>query len=476
MRYKAADLVPDAQLAALFERFADDHPHHARTLVLNGDIFDFDLVTATPPPGAAGFSVRRGERVYGLDPTAPKSVFKLQRMLADHPTFVRALARRAAAGDRVVYVLGNHDREIHFPSVQETLRQAVLAAARAQGLALEPAQAIAFEPWFLRDPGVIYVEHGNQYDMWSSFAHVLAPTVPVGSRGGAKPAGSLGGDQQEPVATEDPDDQVALPMGNFSCRYLLNRMGFFNPHANNFMLSGFRYLAHWLKHYAFTRRSLIGSWLWGSVQTFFGMLATRRRVRAAGDDQHLAARDALAARHGLAPQVLAALDDLREQPVTSKQFRIFRELWLDRVALAMLLVGATVALAVTPIPLWVKLMVPLSTFPLLFLMYDGLFRESIFDYEGRLADRGREIARLVGCPVVVMGHTHRAMAVPIARGQVFANSGTWAPTWVGDDPSRPEPGRRNYVLVRAPGGDVPATPQPMPDVSVGSWLPPAQSP
>ncbi len=86
----------------------------------------------------------------------------------------------------------------------------------------------------------------------------------------------------------------------------------------------------------------------------------------------------------------------------------------------------------------------------------------------------------MGCPVVVMGHTHRAMTVPMARGQVFANSGTWAPTWIGDAPSHPEPGRRNFVIVRLPpdGGAEPAAGPSgaLPDVFVGSWLPSPPAP
>ena len=174
-RYKSAAFVFDGQIAALVETFrtaGDGEP----TLVLNGDIFDFDLVAAVPddPP----FPVSRAERWRGLDATAEKSVWKLERVLAHHPRFVATLAQFAAHGHRIVYVLGNHDRELHFPEVRAALERAVRAAAGLEGA--EPARPlIQIEEWFYYVSGELYAEHGQQYDYYSSFRHLLAPVVEV---------------------------------------------------------------------------------------------------------------------------------------------------------------------------------------------------------------------------------------------------------------------------------------------------------
>ncbi|HEX4925467.1 MAG TPA: hypothetical protein VFV50_15345, partial [Bdellovibrionales bacterium] len=52
-------------------------------LVLNGDIFDFDSVMALPedPPYRIGWL----ERLRGLHAEEPKSVFKIKKILEDHP-------------------------------------------------------------------------------------------------------------------------------------------------------------------------------------------------------------------------------------------------------------------------------------------------------------------------------------------------------------------------------------------------------
>lgn len=314
-------------------------------LVLNGDIFDFDLVTALPadPP----WPVSRAERARGLDPTEGKSAFKLEHMLADHPLFLQTLVRFMAAGHRVVYVIGNHDPEMHFPAVQRVFRAALARRASELGCAIASEQ-LRIEPWFYHVPGEIYVEHGQQYDHYTSFRHVLSPVIDT-----------------------DPP-RIALPMGDLSNRYLMSHMGFFNPHASDYILNIYRYLVHWLRHYAFNaKRHLALPWFFGSLAVLMRMLALKRLIRTCGPDHdELLTREA--ARQGLALETLRTLDKLRRAPIANRLYRMVREFWIDRLLLALLMTGGTITLAVLPIPLWIKLMVPLSSFPLLFSSTSGL--------------------------------------------------------------------------------------------------------
>lgn len=119
--YKSAAYLFDEEFAKLVERFLATTPAGTEPiLVLNGDLFDFDLVDAVPSP--APWPVSRSESKRGLDPTAEKSAWKLERMLAHHPIFLRAIAGYLGHGHRLVYVLGNHDREFHFSPVQLSRR------------------------------------------------------------------------------------------------------------------------------------------------------------------------------------------------------------------------------------------------------------------------------------------------------------------------------------------------------------------
>ncbi len=420
MAHKSSRYLFDGEFAGLLEDFrAGASAEDELLLVLNGDILDFDLITAVPedPPWPVSLSERR----RGLRSTAAKSAWKAGRILADHPRFVEALADFLSAGHRIVYVLGNHDREFHFPEVQQVLREAVRAAAEKEGR--RPAlERISFEPWFHYRPGEVYIEHGQQYDYYNSFRDPLCPTV---------------------SGREGP--MLALPMGNLSNRYLMTQMGYFNPFAADFILNAFAYIWHWVKYYAFSRRSLLVTWLWGSLVVIGKLLHVKKRQlgmqRTCTENPQSVAED-----RGLSLQLVTQLAALQQPPITNRIFRVAREFWLDRVVLFVLLVGGTITLALVAVPLWVKLMVPLSCFPLLMLIYDALARgKNIFYIETEAPRVALQIAGLVNARVIVFGHDHVPRLLPLGKGANFVDTGTWAPIVERKSGGGLAPGFRNYL-------------------------------
>ncbi len=435
--HKSSKFLFDDEFAGLLDEFAAGADQGAElTLVLNGDVIDFDLVTATP--GDPPWPVRSSERRRGLDATEEKSVWKLARVLEQHPVFTEALARFMAGGHRLVYIMGNHDRELHFGAVRQAFMDALLAGAARIGVGFRES-SITFEPWFYTKPGEIYVEHGQQYDHYTSFRHLLDPTVESGKQ-----------------------RVIALPMGNLSNRYLLCRMGFFNPHASDYILNLFSYAWHWLKHYAFTRRSLLFNWLWYSLVVIGKLLKIRRRLL--GKPKRLdELLPPVASRYGLEKETVRALYGLQDVPITSRLFRIIREFWIDRMLIALVMTGGTVALALVPIPLWIKLMVPLCSFPLLYFIYEWAVQgESIFTIETKFPDVARRVAELVPVQVVAFGHAHKPRLIPLFRDVVFADTGTWAPVTRPSAPDTLVPGLRNYLLVDFDSGKA--------RVQLRSWL------
>ncbi len=420
--YKGARFVFDAEFAALVDRFASSGPPEAqRTLVLNGDVVDFDLVTAVPEDPAP-WPVGRSERRRGLDATAEKSEWKLRRVLPHHPVFVEALARFLVAGHRVVLVMGNHDREFHFPEVQRAFEDAIRNAADQRGCTF-PAGALRFEPWFYYVPGELYAEHGQQYDHYSSFRDLLAPTIRVGGR-----------------------EVLALPMGNLSNRFLMSRMGFFNPHASEFIMSLYDYVVHWFRHYALSRHSIIVPWFLGSLVVIGKLLKVKGYQQLPQPDVD-PQRRALADRFGLDPEVVEKLGKLQRAPITTKFYRIIREFWIDRLLMAIVMTGGTITLALVPIPLWIKLMVPLACFPLLYFVYERLVRgEDIFTTEKHQATYARRIARLLPVRLVTFGHSHKPKLLALDRGVTFVDTGTWAPILASKGADRLAPGYRNYLV------------------------------
>lgn len=402
-RYRMDERLADVLAGFCRDGAADDQ----RVLVLNGDVVDYDLVTAIPedPP----WPVSRRERRVGLHCNEAKSVWKLERILDDHSVFVSALARFLAEGHRVVYVSGNHDTENFFPGIKELWRRRLQRAAEQFGGSFDP-EALQFEHWFFHVPGEIYVEHGHHYDYYGSLRYILYPVVP--------------GD--EPT--------IALPMGNLSNRHIMNRMGYFNPFASDYILNVFRYFTHWLRYYAFTRRSLFTPWLFGSFAVVFALLRQKSKI-AAHKPPYREVLDRQAEQSGIDRRTLGALNKLRRPPIVNRFYRVIREFWIDRLILGLVMTGGTIALALSPIYLWIKLMVPLSSFPLLYLIYEWFAHgDSIFSYEQQALEYARKIGTLLSTPVVVFGHTHVPQLVPVAAGLRYVNTGTWAPVWDRNDP------------------------------------------
>ncbi|MFH1532890.1 MAG: metallophosphoesterase [Pseudomonadota bacterium] len=419
--FKGSRYVFDEDLAALLRVFATqgDGPG---TLILNGDIVDFDLVTAVPddPP----WPVRRSERRRGLDATPEKSAWKLSRILEHHPVFVDALGIFLAGGNRVVWILGNHDRELHFPVVRDVLRDALAEAAGRAGGDV-PDGAFAVEPWFYHVPGRIYAEHGQQYDYYNSFRHIL-----------------------EPVVTRRGAPEIALPMGNISNRLLMGRMGYFNPHAGDYILNVFSYFLHWARLYAFSRHNLLFIWFFGSLLALGALLGTKRRLLRQSRQGDAVQLEALRHRMGLAPADLEGLRRLQRPPITDRVFRIVREFWIDRLVIAALMTGGTVALALVPIPLWIKLMVPLSCFPLVYFLYEALVQgETVFSAADKLTVYASKIGAVLRVPVVTFGHTHEPRAITVGPGITYVNSGTWAPVTAPYPKTDLLPGFRNWLEV-----------------------------
>lgn len=144
----------DAAFADALRRFADHVAPPAR-LVLLGDVVD--LVLAVPRP----------RDVCGTDGLA---VAKLAAIADAHPTVFAALSDVIGAGHGIDVVAGNHDAELLRPAVQDRFR-ALLGGA-----------AVAFHPWVIHVPGVLYAEHGQQHH---DINHVAGLADRPGERGEA---------------------------------------------------------------------------------------------------------------------------------------------------------------------------------------------------------------------------------------------------------------------------------------------------
>jgi UDP-2,3-diacylglucosamine pyrophosphatase LpxH len=423
--YKRPDAAQDGTLNDFMNRLDAQRPeaYAATVLIFNGDTFDFDSVFAHPD--------REGPQPLGLPATEPWSVFKMRRLLEDHEPFVWGLARFLARGNQVVFVMGNHDRELAFESVQAALLLALVAQS-PPGAGSRVARAVHFEPWFTHVPGVFYAEHGQQYDATCSYRDVLAPFAP-------------------PDRVRDAELESSL--GSVLGRRLLACFGTINPFDDSSFL---RSLGGYV-HLAFTeywpRRSFLFRYLSQSVATYWELRDRRRRVLSQWTPSEVL-YDEYAGRKRVDPSAIHFLRRLMSVPVHDRVPDLMHELWLDRFLLVVVTLGFTLA-GLSQVVGWQDLAFLVAVLPVFAVTARALGRGSLALQErGRWGLVAEHVAEQLDAPIIAFGHSHRPERRPLRGGGRYYNLGTWAPVsaTIPAEQARALLQARRYLVLRPRSG------------------------
>lgn len=417
-RFKRADLFVDGEVAALLERVREQVEGPAE-LVLNGDVFDFDAVTSHPRP--APFEVSWLERLRGLRAEQDKSAWKMQRILADHPVFVGALRAWLAAGHHVVFVVGNHDLELHWPAVQRELH-------RALGVPEDQHVALRICEWFYVSGGDTLITHGNQYDRYCVCQDPVHPVIEVAGRA-----------------------RIRLPFGDLAGKLMTNGMGLFNPHVEESFIKPLReYLIFFYRYVARTQPLLAWSWLWSAVATLAAVVREGFRP-ALRDPLTIESRVEEVARKAQAsPSVVRSLRAVDVHSAAFNPWMVARELWLDRAGLLLLLAGACFQLYTTlhifsGLSLW-WLVLFFGVVLVPFIFYAHSVESETAALERSIGERLPVLARIAGVHRVIMGHTHREKHVQAGEVE-YVNTGTWSPAFHDLECTKPY-GRKCFAWLR----------------------------
>ena len=214
-KYKTRQFFFDKEFVQFLKTIHEKAHLKKVELVLNGDIFDFDSVIALPknPP----YRISWIEKRRGLHPQEEKSVFKIKKILQHHKAWVKSLREFLMQGHRVIFVIGNHDVELHFFLVQQAIRETL-------SLPKDLQKNLRFNEWFYLSNNDTLIEHGNQCDPYCVAENPVHPFIVRYNR-----------------------VEVRVPFGNLATRYMINAMGFFNPHVGtNFIMTAEEYINFFL--------------------------------------------------------------------------------------------------------------------------------------------------------------------------------------------------------------------------------------
>lgn len=367
-------------------------------LVLLGDVVDLLQVEA---PEA-------GRPDDEPDSSCEATCEKLRRIAVGHPEFFAALGEFAAEGFPVDIVPGNHDIELIRPDAQQTLRELTAEYSNRP----EAASRISFYPWIYCIPGVLYAEHGHQYDEDNNFLTMLSPW-----------------------RDHDPE-QIELPLGSYFVTYLFNHIEAIDPFADN-VKPPTRYMMWSFRTHPVVALTALRFYL----RFLFRVLPlTNNRSDAEDRKRREQYREAVVRPYaesvGLSPDLVIAIDRLSPMPALSSRYRLLRALVLDPLLASIPVVGTLVALymglrrfRLAPGSL---ILSALGIFGLVWR--DRRLLRPLLQPTGYMFRAASNIDRLlksrgVQVPVYVFGHTHVAEQHLLSADgkRKYINSGTWTP-------------------------------------------------
>jgi hypothetical protein len=414
MRYRLREHHPDRDLAALVDHLLRAFAGDAIELVHNGDLFDFDA------PWVKGGTSSFDEP----PPTEAAAVAQVERILADHPLWFRAVARLVAAGHRALFVSGNHDLELYWPGVRAAVRAAIARHAAPMGAtARDVEERVRFRAWFHVTDDGIYLEHGSQYDTLNGVRHPMLPLTRDRSR-------------LHPVT------------GKLAFRRAGARIGYLNPYDPRTFSRGLvGWARHYLAHYAGSpERHAVRTWARGALATALEVLRHRHDEDWAAEERALAHAET-----GAPERAIAATQALRVELAEDTMLPIVRQLWLDRLGLALVVGAASVVASAVVGPR--RGATVTGALALAFAGYETLVPKPAVESLEAPPPGVRALFEIHRVRALCFGHTHRPFGV--WEGDRFhGNSGSWAPAFRDAECLEPMARARPVLLLVSDGASL----------------------
>ncbi|MBX3211696.1 MAG: metallophosphoesterase [Labilithrix sp.] len=425
----ARSTLIDADLAAMLAHYRAVAPPADRwRLVIAGDFVDFVGMSIDPPEGdVLATEPTPAERAFGLGGAEDHVRLKLRRAASRHPDVFAELAAFVSQGNAVTFISGNHDLEMYWSAVQEDFH-ALLTTGEATRE--EVAERVEFEPWFFHRAGLVYIEHGHQFDPFCATPFVFAPLSPTDPR------------------------RVLQSLSDTLLRYIVRR-------------------TPGMKEYGHENRGLTSYVSWGLglgargtarlFKRFFDAVVMLREIARAYDgpngelvrDEHERRFADHARRKGLDEARLRDALALHAPPIGRTPRGVLASVMLDRLSVFVVMVVAIVAVASlrTQLGGWAIH----ATIGLLLawtFLHVRLSRgRPDVDPATVMSARASDLAKLFPASFVVMGHTHVPTTKPLG-GATYINLGSWAEEEPdpGEDQAKAYRAARTHLVVHAADG------------------------
>lgn len=417
----------DEDLSALLLHYCKAPTDGAKwELVINGDFIDFIGISLETSRSSVSTEVTAEERAHGLGTAEDHACIKLARVAERHHDVFASLAAFVAAGNELIIVPGNHDREFHWDRVQEDLRAHLFrASAEALERQAEFFRRIRFSSWFFWVEGIAYIEHGHQYDSFCATEHVIVPVSPIDQR------------------------RLSPGFSDVLLRFVVHRTAGIR-HCDHDTMGLADYIAFAAKLGFRGGVELFRRYVNAIVELFrlrsVALSEAAKALRVEHDRRITQFADAMRIDLGR----LRALVALQARPVTSSVRGIMASLLVDELAVALLALAALTICGLVVRSHSVLFGAWTVVLGAWFATHRYLSNTRQVDPQHALAARAGALAQLFPAAFVVMGHTHVPVRTDVDDGRAtYVNTGSWAED-AGAHPNAPITHRaaRTHLVIR----------------------------
>jgi UDP-2,3-diacylglucosamine pyrophosphatase LpxH len=401
-RLQAAHII-DAQLGSMLDHYRENREDgRPWRVVIAGDFIDLVGMSISAPEVALQTPLSEDDHTHGLGSAEDHAAFKMRAVAQRHDALFRRLAAFVEAGHSLVFIRGNHDVEMYWESVQRAFLDALVTRTSFANDAAETRvqfeSRIEFRHWFFYVDGLLYVEHGHQYDATCAYHHQLAPRSPRDPR------------------------RISYSFSDILLRYVVRPTrelaadGHDNASMFDYIRLAFSLGIHGCAKLGYRFFSAVGR----MVSAWRDHVSEHAQNVKAEHDRHL---QQIASGFRLSLDKLRAMTKLWATPVTGRLSSIFRTVFLDGLAAGLMACSVFALLAALQVLPWMWLPPVLVALGVSIVVYMKLSR--VLDPHAALKLGAKRLAELMPARYVVMGHTHRPAMEALTPATTYVNLGNW---------------------------------------------------
>ena len=399
--YQEETKLMDEHFKRFINYYIESNKEKKWELIINGDFIDFIQINyRLESKNSKDYKLSLDEIKYGMNNKEVHILWKLKKIAKIHSTLFKEIALFIAEGNNFTLLKGNHDVEFYWPKVKNELKNilADFIEFNSDEERDEFISRIKIKDWIYHKEGVFYMEHGNQYDDYTSFDHFITPLSPMNHK------------------------KIEMPYSHVSMRYWINLTKDFETHD----LSSWGIKDFW----AWIRREGVRGMILHVFYYFRALFMMLNNVKFSKKfDTYLYLKERfyikqIAKIHNLEPKSLIKINNMKRMPVGDSIYGVLSSFYIEGfLILVSFMIFLTYSIIIAN---FIRIFFSFILFLFVSAMFYYIFsKDREIEPENKLIKASKDISKLINVKYYIFGHTHHPYLEKIAKKKHYINTGSW---------------------------------------------------